>query len=100
MAKQSSPKPSSSAAKRKPTSEAPGPITKVIEKAVEKLTGTKSQASAQASELVPTEPSMLTVKPAPTHAEIAKRAYERSQGGAEGSELDNWLAAENDLLSH
>ena len=38
--------------------------------------------------------------PAPTHDEIAQRAYDRylERGASDGTDVDDWLEAERDLL--
>lgn len=37
------------------------------------------------------------VAAAPTHEQIAKRAYEIHRSGSGGSQIDNWLRAEREL---
>ena len=38
-----------------------------------------------------------TKRPAPSHDQIARRAYEIWQSGKGGSQMDNWLRAEREL---
>lgn len=81
MAKQTSSKSSTGTAKKKPTSEAPAPITETLLKA-DGVTVSKD----------------VIVKSEPTHEQIAQRAfelYERESGGA----LNDWLSAERELRS-
>jgi Protein of unknown function (DUF2934) len=91
MTKQTSSRSSSSPAKRKPASEAPVPIPQAI--AVE----------ARGSVRPPNKPeTQLTAAPrrgAPSHEQIAQRAYELYQKRpyGDGNELHDWLRAESDL---
>ena len=76
MAKQTSSRPSSTAPKRKRTSEAPAPISQVILK-----------------------PQQAPEKRPPTHEEIAARAFEvyQRRGGQGGTPESDWLTAESEL---
>ena len=46
--------------------------------------------------------SAATFTPAPTHEEIATRAYERflQRGAQHGQDYEDWLAAERELQIH
>lgn len=92
MAKQTSSKSSASAAKRKPTSEAPTPITKVIVKA-EPMAASRVGAPAVATS------QDVVVGALPSHDEIAQRAFElyQTRGYGDGGELNDWLRAEREL---
>ncbi|MDB4972866.1 MAG: hypothetical protein JWN48_1207 [Myxococcaceae bacterium] len=92
MAKQTSSRSSSGAPKRK-TSEAPGPITKVLGKPENQA------ASGLIKANVPSAPTSQAGFAAPTHEAIAQRAYElyQTRSHHDGSELSDWLRAENDL---
>jgi len=76
MAKQTSSRTSSTAPKRKRTSEEPAPISQVILK-----------------------PQQVVEKRPPTHEEIATRAFEvfQRRGGQGGSPESDWITAETEL---
>jgi hypothetical protein len=88
MAKQTSPRTSSTPTKRKAQSEAPPPITKVVAKAPSSV--------PQAAPAPKAAPSV-----AASHDQIAARAFElfRTRANSEGSELSDWLRAERELAS-
>jgi hypothetical protein len=44
-------------------------------------------------------PKTVAKKAPPTHAQIAVRAFEISMGPTCGSEFENWVRAERDLLA-
>jgi hypothetical protein len=65
------------------------------------------QAVSRRNSSSPRKPSVAMLKglqlqpEAPTHAEIARRAFDLylSRGGADGSDLNDWLRAECELRS-
>jgi hypothetical protein len=70
---------------------------------------TKPRSSRRVRAAVPLEPSdagaplaRTTARRAPTHDEIARRAYELflQRGGQHGSHEQDWLRAESELLAN
>ena len=94
MAKQTSSRPSSTTAKQKPTSQAQAKEKRVVAKATPRAETTPrldANASAPSANAVPSS--------APSHEQIARRAYElyQTRAYAEGNALHDWLRAESDL---
>lgn len=92
MAKQTSSRPSSTTQKQKPTptNEAPAKAKQVVAKAAPgSATPAKTEVGVSAA----------ASHSAPSHEQIARRAYElyQTRAYAEGNALHDWLRAESDL---